>query len=73
MSKKAIIVVGPTASGKTSLGIYISKKFNGEVISCDSMQIYKDMSISTAKPTTKEMDGVKHHLIDFLLNIIHPK
>lgn len=66
MRKKAIVVVGPTASGKTSLGIYICKKFNGEVISCDSMQIYKQMSISTAKPTVEEMDGIPHHLIDFL-------
>lgn len=66
MSKKAIVVVGPTASGKTSLGIYIAKKYNGEVISADSMQIYKGMSVSTAKPTIEEMDGVKHHLIDFV-------
>ncbi len=66
MSKKAIVVVGPTASGKTNLGVYISQKFNGEVISCDSMQIYKGMSISTAKPTEEEMQGIKHHLIDFL-------
>ena len=66
LSKKAIVVVGPTASGKTSLGVYICKKFNGEVISCDSMQIYKQMNISTAKPTAEEMCGVKHHLIDFL-------
>ena len=66
MSKKAIVVVGPTASGKTSLGIYIAKKYNGEVISADSMQIYKEMSVSTAKPTIEEMDGVKHHLIDFV-------
>ena len=66
MGKKAIVVVGPTASGKTALGVYICKKFNGEVISCDSMQIYKGMDISTAKPTKEEMCGVKHHLIDFL-------
>lgn len=66
MSKKAIVVVGPTASGKTSLGVYICQKFNGEVISCDSMQIYKQMSVSTAKPTADEMSGIKHHLIDFL-------
>ena len=66
MAKKAIVVVGPTASGKTSLGIYIAKKYNGEVISADSMQIYKDMSVSTAKPTAEEMDGIKHHLIDFV-------
>lgn len=66
MSEKAIVVVGPTASGKTSLGIHIAKKYNGEVISADSMQIYKEMSVSTAKPTIEEMDGIKHHLIDFL-------
>ncbi|MBR0535189.1 MAG: tRNA (adenosine(37)-N6)-dimethylallyltransferase MiaA [Clostridia bacterium] len=66
MKKKAIVVIGPTASGKTSLGVYICKKFNGEVVSCDSMQIYKEMGISTAKPTPDEMDGIKHHLIDFL-------
>ncbi len=66
LSKKAIVVIGPTASGKTSLGVYIAKKFNGEVISCDSMQIYKDLCVSTAKPTEAEMQGVEHHLIDFL-------
>ena len=66
MKKKAIVVVGATASGKTALGVHIAKKFNGEVISADSMQIYKDMNIATAKPTTEEMDGVKHHLIDFV-------
>ncbi|MBQ8183954.1 MAG: tRNA (adenosine(37)-N6)-dimethylallyltransferase MiaA [Clostridia bacterium] len=66
MKRKAIVVVGPTASGKTSLGIHICKKFNGEVISADSMQIYKGLEISTAKPTPDETDGIKHHLIDFL-------
>lgn len=66
MGKKAIVVVGPTASGKTALGIYICKKYGGEVISCDSMQIYKEMSISTAKPSVEETEGIKHHLIDFL-------
>ena len=66
MKKKAIVVVGATASGKTALGVHIAKKFNGEVISADSMQIYKGMNIATAKPTTEEMDGVKHHLIDFV-------
>lgn len=66
MKKKAIVVVGATASGKTALGVHIAKKFNGEVISADSMQIYKGMDIATAKPTTVEMDGIKHHLIDFV-------
>lgn len=66
MKKKAIVVVGATASGKTALGVHIAKRFNGEVISADSMQIYKGMDIATAKPTTEEMDGVKHHLIDFV-------
>lgn len=66
MKKKTVVVVGATASGKTSLGVHIAKKFNGEVISADSMQIYKDLNISTAKPTPEEMQGVKHHLIDFL-------
>lgn len=66
MKKKAIVVVGPTASGKTSLGVYIAEKFGGEVISADSMQIYKGLSVSTAKPTVEEMRGIKHHLIDFL-------
>ena len=66
MKRKAVIVVGPTASGKTALGVHICKKFNGEVISADSMQIYKGMDISTAKPTLTETEGIKHHLIDFL-------
>lgn len=66
MKKKAIVVVGATASGKTALGVHIAKKFNGEVISADSMQIYRGMDIATAKPTTEEMDGIKHHLIDFV-------
>lgn len=63
---KIIVVVGPTASGKTSLGIHLAQNFNGEVVSGDSMQIYKDMNIATAKPTEEEMQGVKHHLIGFV-------
>ena len=66
MKKKTVVVVGPTASGKTALGIHICKKFNGEVISADSMQIYKGMDIGTAKITKDEMMGVPHHLIDIL-------
>ena len=61
-----IVIVGPTASGKTSLSIEIAKRFNGEIVSADSMQIYKGMSISTAKPTNDEMQGINHYLIDFL-------
>ena len=63
---KVIVVVGPTASGKTALGNHLAKKFNGEVVSGDSMQIYESMDIATAKPTSEEMDGIKHHLIDFV-------
>lgn len=59
-----IVVAGATASGKTSLAINLAKEFNGEVVSADSMQIYKYMDIGTAKPTKEEMDGVVHHLID---------
>ncbi len=61
-----IVVLGPTASGKTSLAIEIAKKYNGEVVSCDSMQIYKGLNISTAQPTEDEKGGIKHHLIGFL-------
>ena len=61
---KIISVVGPTASGKTALSIEIAKKYNGEIISADSMQIYRGMDIATAKPTKEEMQGMVHHLID---------
>lgn len=61
-----VVIVGPTASGKTGLSIKLAKEFDAEIISADSMQIYKYMNIGTAKPTTEEMDGVAHHLIDFL-------
>ena len=59
-----IAVVGPTASGKTKLAIEICKKLNGEVVSADSIQIYKQMNIASAKPSVSEMDGIAHHLID---------
>ena len=59
-----ICVVGPTASGKTALAVALAKAYDGEVVSCDSMQIYKHMDIGTAKPTQAEMDGVRHHMID---------
>ncbi|MCH5189397.1 MAG: tRNA (adenosine(37)-N6)-dimethylallyltransferase MiaA [Oscillospiraceae bacterium] len=61
-----IAVVGPTASGKTALAVKIAQRFNGQVVSADSMQIYKGMDIATAKPTEEEMGGIRHHLIDFL-------
>lgn len=61
-----IAVVGPTASGKTALAVEFAQKFNGQIVSADSMQIYKGMNIATAKPTEEEMCGVKHYLIDFL-------
>ena len=61
---KVIVIGGPTASGKTGLSIELAKKINGEIVSCDSMQIYKDMSIGTAKPTEEEMQGIKHYLVD---------
>ena len=63
-----IAVVGPTASGKTSLSIEIAKHFSGQVVSADSMQIYEKMNIATAKPTDDEMQGVPHHLIGFQPN-----
>ena len=61
---KVIVICGPTASGKTSLSIELAKQIDGEIVSCDSMQIYKDMTIGTAKPTKEEMQGIKHYLID---------
>ena len=67
MAKQPIIVVlGPTASGKTALAVELAKLYNGEVISADSMQIYKGMDILTAKPTEEEKQGIRHHLMDFL-------
>ena len=64
--QKVIVICGPTASGKTALSIKLAKKINGEIVSSDSMQIYKDMNIGTAKPTKEEMQDIKHYLIDFI-------
>ena len=64
---KVIVICGPTASGKTALSIDLAKQLGGEIVSCDSMQIYKDMTIGTAKPTPEEMQGIKHYLIDYVL------
>ena len=67
MSKPTVIVIcGPTASGKTALSIKLAKQINGEIISSDSMQIYKHMDIGTAKPNKEEMQGIPHHLLDFV-------
>ena len=62
--KKILVIVGPTASGKTRLAVELAKEHNGEVVSADSMQIYRGMDIGTAKPTAEEMGGVPHHMID---------
>lgn len=63
---KIIVICGPTASGKTSLGINLANKINGEIISADSMQIYKDFSIGSSKPTEEERKQAPHHLVDFV-------
>ena len=62
--QKVIVIGGPTASGKTALSIKLAKKINGEIVSADSMQIYKEMNIGTAKPSKEEMQEIKHYLID---------
>lgn len=61
-----IVLVGPTASGKTALAVELCKEINGEVVTADSMQVYKDMNIGTAKPDKAEMQGIKHHMIDIV-------
>lgn len=61
-----IVVVGPTASGKTALSVALAKHYDAEIISADSMQIYRGMDIATAKPTAAERQGIRHHLMDFL-------
>ena len=67
MQKQAVIVIGgPTASGKTKLSIELAKQIGGEIVSADSMQIYKDMDIGTAKPTKEEQAEAVHYLVDFV-------
>lgn len=63
MAEKVICVVGPTASGKTKMGVALARRFDGEVVSVDSMQIYRGMTIGTAAPTAEEMEGIPHHMI----------
>lgn len=69
MLSKIVGIVGPTASGKTALAVETAKRYDGEIISCDSMQIYKYMNIGTAKPSIEETQGIPHHMID----IIYPE
>ena len=64
MPPKILVITGPTASGKTALAVELAKQYNGEVVSADSMQIYRRMDIGTAKPTPDEMQGIPHHMID---------
>ena len=63
--KKIILLAGPTASGKSKLAIKIAKRINGEIINADSMQIYKEISVLTSKPSFKDINTVKHHLYGF--------
>ena len=63
---KVIVIVGPTASGKTALSIELAKIINGEIVSADSMQIYKELNIGSAKPTIEEMQGIEHYMIDII-------
>ena len=66
MSNDIIVVCGPTASGKTALAVELAKRFDAEIVSADSMQIYKEMNIGTAKPVEKEKRGIPHHMIDIV-------
>ena len=66
MKPKVVVIVGPTASGKTALSVKLAKKIDGEIISSDSMQVYKDMNIGTAKVTEEEKEGIEHYLVDFV-------
>lgn len=68
MNKPTVVVIaGPTASGKSKLAVELAKRINGEIVSADSMQIYKDMNIGTAKISSKEMEGIKHYMLDFVM------
>lgn len=67
MNKPTVIVIaGPTASGKSNLAVQLAKKINGEIVSADSMQIYREMDIGTAKVSNEEMEGIQHYMIDFI-------
>ena len=62
--KKVIVITGPTGTGKTALGVEVAKRIGGEVISCDSMQIYRGMDVGTAKVTEEETCGIPHYMLD---------
>ena len=64
MTPRIVVVTGPTASGKTALSVALAHALDGEVVSADSMQVYRGMDIGTAKPTSEEMDGIRHHMLD---------
>ena len=66
MKKNVLIVTGPTATGKTALSVSLAQRLGGEIISADSMQIYSEMQIGTARPTKEEMGNIPHHLMGFL-------
>ena len=66
MTKKIILLAGPTASGKSRLAIQLAKKLNGEIINADSMQVYKEFSILSSRPSSKELKSIKHHLYGFI-------
>ena len=66
MDKPIYSIVGPTASGKTKLGVDLALRVGGEIINCDSVQIYKEIEIATAKPSEEEKRGVPHHLIGYI-------
>jgi hypothetical protein len=61
-----IIILGPTASGKSGLAIRLAAEFSGEILNCDSIQVYRRLNIGTAKPNREEQAGIPHHLVDFL-------
>ncbi len=66
LNKKIILIAGPTASGKSKIAINLAKKINGEIINADSMQIYKEISILSARPSQSELNKIKHHLYGFM-------
>ncbi|MGI8848693.1 MAG: tRNA (adenosine(37)-N6)-dimethylallyltransferase MiaA, partial [Pyrinomonadaceae bacterium] len=66
LQKPIYAIVGPTASGKTEIGVQLALRIGGEIINCDSVQIYKEIQIATAKPSIEERRGVPHHLIDYV-------